>query len=384
MVTPSAALPVPFSEREFYLREFRGQDLGHRPPGLEKMRPSHGSVRSWTIWKGAARECCCSPRTRRRSRCTSRGASSPRSSPAWRGRSGGVFAAGLGWGSSFRTEMALPPAVANSPSDWASSSWSGSTDEVGCALRPGTDTRPAPGRAPLPARSRGGRSGEHGSPRLWKEVSAMLEAGLPAVNICSAEGLAEEALHLRRLGDPLTRDRYMSVRRLGIDDFDAVHDLIQPGGGGGLPGGATRGGNRCDPGHGLRSLRGGSPPGGDRRTVARWRGGSGEIASLYTLTRFLGEGVGGSLVGFACSRARELGLSQVYACTTSERGRGLLRAQWLPRRRPGRGPRGQVAQLRSETSAPRSAATGASWRPERGAGVRVQPKQPRRSLNSRA
>ena len=29
--------------------------------------------------------------------------------------------------------------------------------------------------------------------------------------------------------------------------------------------------------------------------------------------------MGGSLVGFACSRARELGLSHVYACTTSER-----------------------------------------------------------------
>ena len=46
--------------------------------------------------------------------------------------------------------------------------------------------------------------------------------------------------------------------------------------------------------------------------------GAGEIASLYTLTRFLGEGMGGHLVRFALERARELGRRYVFACTTSE------------------------------------------------------------------
>ena len=44
-----------------------------------------------------------------------------------------------------------------------------------------------------------------------------------------------------------------------------------------------------------------------------------EIASMYTLTRFLGEGVGGHLVAYAHARARERKLEYVYACTTSER-----------------------------------------------------------------
>ena len=57
----------------------------------------------------------------------------------------------------------------------------------------------------------------------------MLEAGLPAVNICSAEGLAEELFTYAGSGTLFTRDRYMSVRRLGIDDFDAAHDLIHRG-----------------------------------------------------------------------------------------------------------------------------------------------------------
>jgi N-acetylglutamate synthase-like GNAT family acetyltransferase len=45
----------------------------------------------------------------------------------------------------------------------------------------------------------------------------------------------------------------------------------------------------------------------------------GEIASLYTLTRFLGEGVGAHLVSHAVARAGERGLERLFACTTQER-----------------------------------------------------------------
>jgi amino-acid N-acetyltransferase len=48
-------------------------------------------------------------------------------------------------------------------------------------------------------------------------------------------------------------------------------------------------------------------------------GRSGEIASLYTLTRFLGEGVGAELVSHALVQARPLGVERVFACTTQER-----------------------------------------------------------------
>ena len=46
---------------------------------------------------------------------------------------------------------------------------------------------------------------------------------------------------------------------------------------------------------------------------------AGEIGSLYTLTRFLGEGVGGHLVSFALECAAEAGFGYVFACTTSAR-----------------------------------------------------------------
>jgi amino-acid N-acetyltransferase len=154
---------------------------------------------------------------------------------------------------------------------------------------------------------------------FWREVAAMLEAGLPAVNVCCSEDLGEELFTYAGSGTLFTRDRYMDLRRLGIDDFDAAHDLIQRGVEEGYL--VERSQEEVDRilatafgafvgGHHLAGI-GALLPGGDGR--------SGEIASLYTLTRFLGEGVGGSLLGFACSRARELGLAQVYACTTSER-----------------------------------------------------------------
>jgi amino-acid N-acetyltransferase len=154
---------------------------------------------------------------------------------------------------------------------------------------------------------------------LWREVSAMLEAGLPAVNICSAEGLSEELFTYAGSGTLFTRERYMSVRRIGIDDFDAAHDLIHRGVEEGylmerseeaVDAILASGFGAFVEGRHLAGI-GALLPGGAER--------SGEIASLYTLTRFLGEGVGGSLLGFACSWARELGLSWVYACTTSER-----------------------------------------------------------------
>jgi amino-acid N-acetyltransferase len=154
---------------------------------------------------------------------------------------------------------------------------------------------------------------------FWREVAVMLEAGLPAANVCSADALDEELFTYAGSGTLFTRGRYMDLRRLGIDDFDAAHDLIHRGVEEGYL--VARSPEEVDAilasafgafveGRHLAGI-GALLPGGEER--------SGEIAALYTLTRFVGEGVGGSLLGFACSRARDLDLSHVYACTTSER-----------------------------------------------------------------
>ena len=109
------------------------------------------------------------------------------------------------------------------------------------------------------------------------------------------------------------------MRGLGLDDFDAAADLIERGIVEGYLAprtpeqiervlesafGAFIGGNHLA---GLGTLL----TYGDDQAA--------EVASLYTLTRFLGEGVGSHLVRFATERASDQGCRFVFACTTSPR-----------------------------------------------------------------
>ncbi len=150
-------------------------------------------------------------------------------------------------------------------------------------------------------------------------VEAMLGAGVAAVNLCTLSGVADELFTYDGSGTLFTREGYVAVRRLGLDDFDAAADLIERGTAEGYLAprtpeqiervlesafGAFIGGNHLA---GLGTLL----PYRDDQAA--------EIASLYTLTRFLGEGVGSHLVRFAAERARDQGCRFVFACTTSPR-----------------------------------------------------------------
>jgi N-acetylglutamate synthase-like GNAT family acetyltransferase len=162
---------------------------------------------------------------------------------------------------------------------------------------------------------------------LLREVERMLVGGLPAVNVCTLEGLADELFTYAGVGTLFTRERYMTVRRLGIDDFDAAEDLVRRGVEEGYL--APRSNDDIDQvlasGFGAfvegRHLAGiGSLLVDEATRVA-------EIASLYTLTRFLGEGVGGHLVAHAVERAEAQGLVAVFGCTTLERVAAFFQRQ---------------------------------------------------------
>ena len=154
---------------------------------------------------------------------------------------------------------------------------------------------------------------------LLREIEAALRAGLPAVNVCSADGLGDELFSYAGSGTLFTRERYVSVRRLGIDDFDAASDLVRRGVAEGYL--AERSPAELDrifacgfgafvEGRHLAGIGALLPHPADR---------AGEIASLYTLTRFLGEGIGGHLVTALIAAARERGDASVFACTTQDR-----------------------------------------------------------------
>lgn len=155
--------------------------------------------------------------------------------------------------------------------------------------------------------------------QLLREVDRLLSGGLAAVNVCTLEGLAEELFTYSGSGTLFTRKRYVAVRELGLDDFDAAYDLIDRG---------VRDGTLAPrpPAEVDRVLAGGfgafvegSHLAGIGALLPYPEARAGEIASLYTLGRFLGEGVGQQLVRYALRQARDQRMRWVFACTTQER-----------------------------------------------------------------
>ncbi len=154
---------------------------------------------------------------------------------------------------------------------------------------------------------------------LLREVEAMLVAGVPAVNVCTLEGVPDELFTYAGSGTLFTQERYMLVRRLVLDDYDAASNLIARGTSEGYL--AARSAEQLDLvlASGFGAFVEGQHLAGIGALLVDEGAQCAEIASLYTLTRFLGEGVGGHLVAHALARARERKLDYVYACTTSER-----------------------------------------------------------------
>jgi amino-acid N-acetyltransferase len=154
---------------------------------------------------------------------------------------------------------------------------------------------------------------------LLAEIRAMLAAGLPAVNLCNFEGLAEELFTYAGSGTLFTRERYTDVRALALDEFWAAHALVVRGVEEGYL--VERSSEELD--WVLANAFGvyveGRHLAGIGALLPSEQGDVGEIASLYTLTRFVGEGVGDHLIRFAKDEARTRGYRYVYACTTSDR-----------------------------------------------------------------
>jgi N-acetylglutamate synthase-like GNAT family acetyltransferase len=166
--------------------------------------------------------------------------------------------------------------------------------------------------------------GDAGRRCMLQEIEAVLTAGLPAVNLCSLAGLADELFTYAGSGTLFSRERYVTVRRLGIDDFDAAADLIARGVAEGYLAPRTPEEIERVLANGFGAFVEGRHLAGIGALLRHGDEGVGEIASLYTLTRFLGEGIGAHLLTFACDRAREVGCAFITAVTTSERVAGFF------------------------------------------------------------
>ncbi len=152
-----------------------------------------------------------------------------------------------------------------------------------------------------------------------REIEAAIGAGLPAVNLCTIDGLADELFTYSGSGTLFTRESYVRVRRLGIDDYDAADHLIARGVVEGYL--APRNARQIEGvlANGFGAFVAGRHLAGIGSLLVHEAARAGEIVSLYTLTRFLGEGVGAHLVQFALETAAGSGCRFVFACTTTER-----------------------------------------------------------------
>lgn len=153
---------------------------------------------------------------------------------------------------------------------------------------------------------------------LLAEIRAMIDEGLPAVNVCGLEAVREELFTYAGAGTLFTREGYTVVRDLALHEFDAAHHLMGRGVAEGflLQRSAAQEERVLANAFGVfvedRYLAGiGAllPHSGERAM--------GEVVSLYTVTRFVGEGVGGHLLRFATDRARMAGFRAIFACTTA-------------------------------------------------------------------
>jgi N-acetylglutamate synthase-like GNAT family acetyltransferase len=154
---------------------------------------------------------------------------------------------------------------------------------------------------------------------LLQELREVVAGGIASVNFCGLAGLADELFTYAGSGTFLARDRYVDVRWLALDEYDAAHHLIQRGVAEGYLVARSEGVLEEVLAHAFGVFIEGRHMAGIGALLIHLEDRAGEIASLYTLTRFLGEGVGGHLVDFAIESGCASRLTYLFACTTSER-----------------------------------------------------------------
>ncbi len=151
-------------------------------------------------------------------------------------------------------------------------------------------------------------------------VRTALAGGVTSVNLCPPEEVDEELFTFDGVGSLFTSGDYLGLDPLRVDDLPAVEELVAQGTADGLLRPRTRlevarlavtglGARVRSSGHlaGLVSLE----------TAAYADEQLGEVACLYTVSRFSGAGAGGMLVDGLVEHAAALGLRAVFAVTVS-------------------------------------------------------------------
>ena len=154
---------------------------------------------------------------------------------------------------------------------------------------------------------------------MLRAIRALIEGGVPSVNVCTPRDLVRELFTYAGAGMFFTRDRYAEVRPLAIDDYDLANGLIERGEADGFLAPRDREARDGVLAHGVGVFIEGRYLAGIGAILPYSASNAAELASLFALTRYVGEGVGGQIVRYAIDRARSDGLDYLFSCTTSER-----------------------------------------------------------------
>lgn len=154
-----------------------------------------------------------------------------------------------------------------------------------------------------------------------QQLLGAVRSGIDAVNLTTAQGLAEELFTYHGSGTLVTAEEYCTIERLGVENFHEAERLLARGEREGFLLSRT-----AEQKHRLLLAGYGAWFGGARlagvcglETEAYRRSRVGEIVGLYTITRFQGEGVGVRIIDHIVGIARDLRLRALFACSSNER-----------------------------------------------------------------
>lgn len=152
-------------------------------------------------------------------------------------------------------------------------------------------------------------------------VRKALDAGVTSVNLCVPERVDEELFTFDGVGSLFTSGDYLRVDALRVDDLPAVEELVAQGTAAGVlrPRGRVEVARLAVGGLAARVQRSGHLAGLVGLETEPYRAFAvGEVACLYTVSRFSGAGAGGRLVDGLAQRAADAGLRAIFAVTVSE------------------------------------------------------------------
>jgi N-acetylglutamate synthase-like GNAT family acetyltransferase len=154
---------------------------------------------------------------------------------------------------------------------------------------------------------------------LLREIEIMISGGVSSVSACLPGALSDELFTYAGSGTFYSPEGYTEVRRLALDEFAAAENLIQHGVEEGYLLSRSEREIEVTLTNGFGAFIEGRYLAGICALLPYPEDGAGELSSIYALTRFLGEGVGAHLLRHAVECAQAEGLRYVFACTTSQR-----------------------------------------------------------------